>query len=353
MGTGVDTHGRTTAEDGREGRAGIPAGAMTDFDWRGWQGEAERWIERQLREHGFDRPVNISRHHQRPWSFVMRASTAGQDFYFKAARPEFRHEVRVMAGLAQRWPESVPKVIGSDEERGWMLMPDGGERLREVATDGELPGHWRRLLPLYANMQRALIADQAWLMSLGVPDRRPQSLPGQLQALADDPLIVDETLPDGLLPAERRSWLDLLERLPELCETLTGFGIPPTLNHGDLHDGNIFFNGGHYQIFDWGDCSLAHPFFSIRTTFVSLENRLGWEEADLRFAPLKQAYLQAWIEMASLDTLREAFELASRLWSAGSLLSWFQALKPLDPAERQPYDSVLPSLARELTLAAR
>jgi hypothetical protein len=317
-----------------------------------WRADARRWIERQLSMRAVEPPFNVTVYHERPWSFVMLASTGSGDFYFKAVRPEFRHEVLITIELAKRWPDLVPAPIASDADRAWMLMPDGGSRLREAASDGEIVGHWRRLLPVYARMQRTLATEVDWMQALGVPDRRPQSLPEQLRAFADEPMIVDSGLPSGLRPAEKRSWLNLLDRLPELCEALTGFGVPASLNHGDLHDGNILKNGRSYRIFDWGDCSLAHPFFSIRTVFVSLENRLNWPEDDPRFGPLGDAYLQGWTGAVGAERLQLAFDAASRLWAAGSLLSWWQALRILDAAEREPYDHVLPSLTRELIGAA-
>lgn len=320
---------------------------MTFGDDEG-RAQAAAWAAQQLAQCGFGPPKQITVHHQRPWSLVLRISTAEGNGYLKAVRPGFEHEIRVTALLAARWPEFVPQVIAADEERGWMLLEDGGPTLRSAAADSEIVNHWRQLLPIYAHLQQELADAPARLLAEGVPDRRPAALAEQLRGMSDDPMIITERLPSGLAPAERLAWADLITRLPDLCAELDGAGVPSSLNHGDLHDGNVFLRAGHYRIFDWGDCSLSHPFFSLRTVFVSLENRLGWDEYDPRFEALGEQYLQAWTGIIEGARLHHAYRLAVRLWAAGSLLSWRDGLRALSPAERQPYEHVLPSLAREL-----
>lgn len=178
---------------------------MTDLDRQEWIEDAKGWIEQQPPRHGVEPPFDITLYHQRPWSYVLLTSTVHGDFYFKAVQPEFRHEVRVTEGLAERWPNLVSAPIASDAERGWLLLPDGGLRLREAASDNALPGHWRQLLPIHAEMQRALASETVWMLALGVSDRRPQSLPGRLKALAREPMIAGGDLPSALQPAEKRS----------------------------------------------------------------------------------------------------------------------------------------------------
>jgi hypothetical protein len=66
---------------------------------------------------------------------------------------------------------------------------------------------------------------------------------------------------------------------------------------------------------DWGDSSIAHPFFSLRTVFVSIEYSFDLAEDDPRFAALAQSYLQPWTAMQTAANLTAAFQLARRLWS--------------------------------------
>jgi hypothetical protein len=50
--------------------------------------------------------------------------------WFKAARPAFAHDARVLQILHPLAPDLVPEVIASTVE-GWLLLADAGERARE------------------------------------------------------------------------------------------------------------------------------------------------------------------------------------------------------------------------------
>ena len=70
-----------------------------------------------------------------------------------------------------------------DAKRGWMLMRDGGTRLRElVATRADLH-YWERLLPGYAQLQIEMAPLAARLVGLGVPDERLAVLPEHFREL--------------------------------------------------------------------------------------------------------------------------------------------------------------------------
>jgi hypothetical protein len=109
-----------------------------------------------------------------------------------------------------------------------------------------------------------------------------------------------------------------------------------------LHDANIFHHAGQYQFYDWGDASLSHPFFSLRTAYVSAEIRFGLEENDPSLVRLRDAYLAAWRDYASETDLRDAFALAQSLWAISSALSWQQVVDA-----STGYDHVLPALMEE------
>src|SRR6478672_2801975 len=85
---------------------------------------AEDWIRRRVDVSG---PIEL--HRERPWSTVLRAPTAGGIAWFKACAPTQAFEPRFSAGLAARWPGHVADVLGSDEERCWLLTADAGSPL--------------------------------------------------------------------------------------------------------------------------------------------------------------------------------------------------------------------------------
>src|SRR4051794_16915071 len=106
----------------------------------------EDWIGARVDRVG---PLDIV--HVRPWARVMRVPTVDGVVWFKACSPVQAFEPRLSAGLFERWPDRVAEVLGSDEERGWLLLADAGE---PVGAHGNPPEAWLRVLPRYAELQR-------------------------------------------------------------------------------------------------------------------------------------------------------------------------------------------------------
>jgi hypothetical protein len=112
-----------------------------------------------------------------------------------------------------------------------------------------------------------------------VPDTRLAGLaPSLEQLLADDEaLLLDR--PHGLTTAERERLRASVPEIASAAHELASYGIPGTLQHDDLHDGNVFVRDGCYLIFDWGDSSVSHPFHSLVVTFRAIVHRF---ELDIR-----------------------------------------------------------------------
>jgi hypothetical protein len=249
----------------------------------------EEWIRAYVEPTGAIETV-----HERPWSRVLLVPTAAGDLFFKVNAPRFAHEARVIDALARLRPELVPELVAVDLERGWMLLADAGDRLRE-RPDAAV---WPRLLTDYAELQIAAVADADALLAAGVPDAR----------LARLPVLYEEA-------GGRDAAL-----VEELCAALGETGLPATIQHDDLHDGNVFVHGGRYRIMDWGDSVVSHPFVSI----AEAEPFAG--DAGVR------AYLEPWMRFAPLERLRDAIPVAKRL--AGVTRAWtWAAILPTAPPE--------------------
>jgi hypothetical protein len=136
----------------------------------------------------------------------------------------------------------VPTLLAADLERGWMLQADGGTRLREVLEQSGDFGVWERILPLYAELQIEAVPDRDRLLGLGVPDRLLASLPGQYEDVLRDGSAL-EALTD-----DERFRLDALAPLIESdTQALAAFGVPETIQHDDLHDGQVFVRGDRFS----------------------------------------------------------------------------------------------------------
>jgi hypothetical protein len=314
------------------------------------ESETTQWISAALARRGLEIAGAAEEVHRRIWSRVVRVPTGGGAVFFKAVAPALAYEAGLTRRLAEWRPDCTPAVLAADPARGWLLLGDGGLRLREaLQAEGPQLRRWLELLPRYAELQIELSGRLDELRALGVPDRGPAALPDHLAGLLAEPAALSIDHPEGLSAAEAARLRALGPRLADLCAELQGCGVPLSLHHGDFHDGNIFLRGAGYIFFDWGDSSLAHPFFSLRTAFISVENGLDLPEGAPEFERLRDAYLEPWTRFAAPARLREAFALAQRLSALCSALSWSLALSavPVGSAERAAYRAPVPALLQE------
>ena len=120
----------------------------------------------------------------------------------------------------------------------------------------------------------------------------------------------------------------LASSLKDRCASLAHHAIPATVEHGDLWPGNIVVEGDHYVFFDWSDCTLSHPFFSL-TTFLALDDfpHVVAAEPGLR-ERLRDAYLATWREYGDRASLVDAFELAQQVGPLHLALFYHRTLLP-------------------------
>ena len=99
-----------------------------------------------------------------------------------------------------------------------------------------------------------------------------------------------------------------------MCRQLSTVAIPETVQHDDLHDGQVFVRDGRYLFFDWGDSCVSHPFFSMS---VTLEGGLAWGlddiEGSVDITPFRDAYLRPFASFAGREELEAAHTTALRL----------------------------------------
>ena len=51
-----------------------------------------------------------------------------------------------------------------------------------------------------------------------------------------------------------------------MCGESRSHGVPETIQHDDLHDGQVYVRNGSYRLLDWGDACVSHPFFTMAVT---------------------------------------------------------------------------------------
>jgi hypothetical protein len=312
-----------------------------------WFDRISAWIHDELERLGIVINGPIEQPHTRPWSTVLYVPTLEGAVYFKACAEVLAHEAVVTQALSLWLPDYLPKILATDPKHGWMLMADGGTTLREVIKGDRDIRHWEKLLHCYAELQIELADRLPDLLTLGIPNRQLAKLPELYEKLLDNKemLLIDQ--PEGLTSAEHQRLLDMKTHIASQSEQLAASPVPESIHHGDFHDANIFLKDDHYIFFDWGDSSAAHPFFSLRTVFVSLENTLNFEEDAPEFDGLRDAYLGPWTQYQSRQDLLVTFDVAARLSPIISALGWNHVVTSLDESMRDDYAGAVPSLLQE------
>jgi hypothetical protein len=232
------------------------------------------------------------------WARVHRLG----DVWLKECRPVQAYEVPLTKALASRWPDRLPPLLAAESSRGWMLLGDAGS---PIASFGDVLEAWVAALPLYAEVQQRETEHVTEHLAAGVPDLRAHTLPERYAMWAE----------------REPRFAPFASRFGELCASLTR---PPTVQHDDLHESNIYARDGRLVFLDWGDTCIAHPFASMLITFryVAHFHDASW------LPTLRAAYLEPW--GTGLD---EELDAALDIAAFARLLQW-ERIGDTEPLER-------------------
>jgi hypothetical protein len=192
-----------------------------------------------------------------PWARVSRDG----DRWLKECRPVQAYEVPLTVALASRWADRLPPLLDYSVEEAWLLLGDAG-------TQG---ARWEDVLPLYVELQRGELPHVGDHLARGVPDLRPSVLPVRFEEWAErEPRLAP-----------------FAARFTELCASLTR---PPTVQHDDLHEQNLYTRDGRIVILDWGDTCIAHPFATLYIACRWVAHFHGQDAA----RRIRATYLDCW-----------------------------------------------------------
>lgn len=286
---------------------------VTPWERADWRAAALDWVERRLAARGL-REAGPRGVRLRPWSVLVRLPVEGGGaVWFKANPPASAFEAGLTAALSRWVPEHVLRPIAVDTARGWSLLPDGGALFRHVLDRGPADARaWEEPLRRYAEMQRALVPRADAMERLGVPSARTGALPE-----AVDRIVAENA---ALRPEDRARLRAVRPLLVDRCAELAAAGVPDSLDHADLHDGQFFRPApGRYTFFDWGDAAVSHPFLSFLVPARKARERFGPGV----LPRLRDACLEPWTGAGrTAADLRRALVLAEPLGAVGRAASW-------------------------------
>jgi hypothetical protein len=312
-----------------------------------WLAEVVDWIDARV-----DRTDDVDQFHSYPWATAIRVPTTAGQVWFKACIDELAHEVATLELLSARRPDLVPRVLASDRARGWLLLEDAGERMRELESNPGQLGRWEEAVALYAQLQLDVAPDADRFAAAGVPDRRGSTAAQFARVLEDERATkppTDEPLDDTEIERLRA----LVPRLVAEEEELDALGLPYTIQHDDLHDANVFVRDGEYRIIDWGDACVANPLLSLTIALAVVAYRFGVEADSPEVARVRDAYLEPFTGLSTSQELLRALDSVNRVGYACNTIKWYEVMTAIARDERAEFDVELPArLRRQLELCA-
>jgi len=323
----------------------------------GWIGPVEAWVDANLERLGARR-TGAMEARPRPWSVVLTVPTSEGSCYFKTTAPAMAIDAALTDALAREAPDLVLAPLALDLDRLWMLLPNGGSRLREVLAEAPDIGHWERILPACAQLQRRMERRETQLLSLGALDKRPYRLPELLDALLEGGEWLMRGEPGGLSDDQVEQLRRLRPTYVEACAELAASDIGSSIQHDDLHDGNVLVASDGYRVIDWGDAGLAHPFATLLVTLrsVAVAFELGdWTPfgpSDPKLDRLRDAYLEPWSDRLPRAQLERLVRVAAWTAMVGRALVWTLAMRYATDAELAESGTAVPAWLNELLSTA-
>jgi hypothetical protein len=328
----------------RAGTIVLVSDAEQNPNVRAWSGEAfladvTRWVEDAAASAGIALTGEWEQPHVRSWSSTIRFGAEGGDLWFKVNGHGTRHEARLLGVLGQLEPGLVPDVLAVNRSRAWTLMRDAGRVLRSVADPEGQWALWPEVLGRYAEAQIRLADQPEAVLATGVALSTPEVLPGRMRGLVEElaALPPDE---GGLTTEERTRLVERFSEYDDRCAALSAAGVPSSLQHDDLHSGNVCWEGSadSARVIDWGDASWGFPLATMLVTLNSLAWSAGCQDDDPRVLRVRDSYLEHFTSYADRSDLVRYTDHARRTGCVTRALSWRAALEGQPVAAHRDYD---------------
>jgi hypothetical protein len=267
------------------------------------------------------------------WSSILLARTSSGKFFFKASYRKPPYEAVAVDELSRDWPNHVPRLVGVDRGRNWMIMHDFGEtRLNELDD-----GYRRRAVRTFARLQEASSGLAEKWRGLGCNAAGPPGMIPDLERLLGETAIL-RCGPDALSDDEIESLIGAVPVLADRCVRLSDSSIPVTIHNEDFRSDNVVWHDNSFIFFDWSNTAVTHPFFSMNYFLNRMKrpdgtSSLRWKvllEDPARQA-LRDAYLEAWHDYAGMDELRDEFSRVRGLFFLYEAIRCYRDLPYLEP----------------------
>ena len=322
-------------------------GAAPTADFAG----QEAWLLDQLGRLGLRLVGPLDREHVRPWATAVRVPTDAGVLWFKAHTPVLSHEAPVTRVLAQLRADAVLEVLASDDDRCWLLTRDAGDKMRTRISSVDDLRLLEPVLAAYGDLQQRAAARVPELLAAGALDRRSSRL-GELlvAAVRADQLGGVAGQVDPLTPEEHDRLVAAAPALQALADESAAI-VPDSIEHSDLHDGNVFVRDGAGRVGDFGDSSVSQPLASLVVLQTSLTYRLGVDPGAPELHRLYHAALEPWTDRTPMAGLVSLVARVRPIGMLGRALTWRALITELGAEQMREFGDGWSGWARDLLAA--
>lgn len=297
--------------------------------WRSaaFHDEVRDWAGERLASRGIELTGEWSQPRARPWSSAVRLGSTAGPVWFKVNGAGTRHEPALVGLLADRVPGLVPEVLAVCADRGWSLTRDAGPTLRQALSPPDSWRAWETVVHEYATAQVQLADARDAVLGAGVAEVAPGTIPRLARELVDE-LARVPAHDGGLAEDEALRLHAALPRLGGWCAELDASSVPDSVQHDDLHSGNVCWGGPltGAKVIDWGDASWGSPLATMLCTLASLADAAGLPPDEEPMLRVRDAYLEPFTGYAARPELVHLMNLAVRAGCVTRALSWRAAL---------------------------
>ncbi|WED44600.1 phosphotransferase [Legionella cardiaca] len=246
------------------------------------------------------------------YSTVYKIITSKNTFYLKKTPPELSTEAQTLIYLHEQGCNNIPTLIAENKQLCCFLMRSCGDvTLRHLFKEKVDSVLLNRGVLNYTKIQRTVENKISQLIGLNLPDWRLGKIPLLYRELIDQKELL---ISDGLSKEEITELENAYEFGTTLCESLSNYQIPETMNHCDFQENNMVLDQetGHISIIDWGETVITHPFLSLSGC---LWNMTYFHEIkpDEIYEDFKRQWISSWLDLHQEQDLLDALNIATRL----------------------------------------
>lgn len=286
---------------------------------------------------------------QTSYSLVYKINSAEEVFYLKQTPLTLFSEPKVIDFLNLQGARNIPVVVAANNDLCCFLMTSSGdESLRQLFKGIIDLTKLNQGIANFTKIQRLVENKIPELLLLGIPDWRLEKFSSlYYQLIQQDKLL----LADGLTTEEIDRLQQLYPVCLNLCEDLSKYKIPETINHCDFHENNMLLDRKTraINIIDWGETVITHPFFSLQVCLWNIAHFYKLQTTDSIYHKLQSQCIAPWLDLHVKEKLLQAFNIAWQLngiYAALGFARMYSATEDLPKNVQQEHNGAIAGCLR-------